>query len=99
MTPCWLAQTDQKAEHAARMTGAEIEQPHAFDNILVRLVARDFPPAQLRLDDRLEILQRIGRAVVLQRVLPEGACKLVLMHDDLRLAEIFDAARMVAMQM
>ena len=99
MTPAWLRKRYLQAKHAARMARAEIYEPDAVDDILVRLLAADLAPVQLRLDHRLEILERVGRSMILQGILPERAGELVLMDDDLRLAEIFDAACMIAMEM
>ena len=99
MTPAWLLQRYLQSKHAARVAWAEIDEPHAVDDVLVRLLAADLAPVELRLDHRLEILQRVGRSMVLQRILPERAGELVLMDDDLRLAEIFHAACVIAMQM
>src|SRR6185437_8089188 len=78
-------QRNLQPQHAARMAGPEVHQPHALDDILIRLLARDLAPVQLRLDDRLQILERIRRAMILQCILPERAGELVLMHNDLRL--------------
>ena len=81
------------------MPGAEIQEPHTLDDILVRLFLRDLPPVQIGLDHRIEILERVGRSMILQGILSKGARELILMNDDVRLAEILNAACMIAVEM